>query len=162
METLGSHKPMNFKYVHLMSKWISGICSDATKFPLRYLGHTCFSLHLKCSTVVGKVISIFDCWYIHWRASLVAQMVQNLPQLRRSGSILGSGRSPGGGHDNPLWYSCLENSMDRETWQAAVHGITALDTTERLTLFYIHWRKSYILLWNWWVLLSITYSTCTQ
>ena len=70
---------MSFKYVHLMSEWISGICSDATKFPLRYLGHTCFSLHPKCSTVVGKVISIFDCWYIHWRASLVAQMVQNLP-----------------------------------------------------------------------------------
>ena len=31
-------------------------------------------------------------------------------------SIPGLGRSPGGEHDNPLQYSCLENSMDREAW----------------------------------------------
>ena len=40
------------------------------------------------------------------------------------GSIPGSGRSPGGGHGNPLQYSCLENSVDRETWQATVHRVT--------------------------------------
>ena len=39
------------------------------------------------------------------------------------GSIPGSGRSPGGGNGNPLQYSCLENPMDRGTWQATVHGI---------------------------------------
>ena len=39
------------------------------------------------------------------------------------GSIPGSGRSPGGGHDNPLQYSCLENSMDRGAWQATVHRV---------------------------------------
>ena len=38
--------------------------------------------------------------------------------------IPGSGRSPEGGHGNPLQYSYLENSMDREAWQATVHGIT--------------------------------------
>ena len=37
------------------------------------------------------------------------------------GSIPGSGRSLGGGHGNPLQYSCLENSMDRGAWRAAVH-----------------------------------------
>ena len=37
------------------------------------------------------------------------------------GSIAGSGRSPGGGHDNPLQYSCLESPMDRGAWQATVH-----------------------------------------
>ena len=37
--------------------------------------------------------------------------------------ITGLGRSPGGGHDNPLQYSCLENPMDRGAWQAAVPGI---------------------------------------
>ena len=37
------------------------------------------------------------------------------------GSIPASGRSPGKGHDNPL-HSCLENPMDRGTWQATVHG----------------------------------------
>ena len=38
-------------------------------------------------------------------------------------SIPGSGRSPGKGHGNPLQYSCLENSMDRGAWQAAVQGV---------------------------------------
>ena len=36
----------------------------------------------------------------------------------------GSGRLPGLGNGNLPQYSCLENSMDREVWQAAVHGIT--------------------------------------
>ena len=39
------------------------------------------------------------------------------------GSIPGSGRSPGGGNGNPLQYSYLGNPMDREAWQATVHGI---------------------------------------
>ena len=40
------------------------------------------------------------------------------------GSIPGLGRSPGGGHGNPLQYSWLENSMDRGAWWATVHGVT--------------------------------------
>ena len=40
------------------------------------------------------------------------------------GSIPGSGRSPGGGNDNPLQYSCLENPMDRGTWWATAHRVT--------------------------------------
>ena len=38
--------------------------------------------------------------------------------------ILGLARSPGGGHGNPLHYSCLENPMDRGAWQATVHRVT--------------------------------------
>ena len=38
--------------------------------------------------------------------------------------ILGSGRSPGEGNDNPFQYSRLENSKDRETWRAIVHEVT--------------------------------------
>ena len=41
-----------------------------------------------------------------------------------SGSIPGSGRSPGEGNDNPLQYSCLGNPMDRGTWWATVYGVT--------------------------------------
>jgi len=41
-----------------------------------------------------------------------------------SGSIPGSGRSPGEGNGYPLQYSHLENSMDRGDWQATVHGVT--------------------------------------
>ena len=44
------------------------------------------------------------------------------------GSILGSGRFPGEGHGYPLQYSCLENSMDRGAWQAAVLGVAKSQT----------------------------------
>ena len=40
----------------------------------------------------------------------------------------GSGRSPGGGHGNPLQYSCLENSVDRGPWQARVHEMAKSQT----------------------------------
>ena len=47
-----------------------------------------------------------------------------------AGLILGLGRFAGGGHGNPLQYSCLENPMDRGTWQAIVHRVTESDITE--------------------------------
>ena len=54
----------------------------------------------------------------NYRASQVALLVKNLPadagNLRDSGSIPGLGRSPGGGHGNPLQYSCLENPWAEE------------------------------------------------
>ena len=54
-------------------------------------------------------------------------MVKNPPgnaeDARDLGSIPGSGRSPGGGNDNPLQCSCLENHLDRGAWQATVHGV---------------------------------------
>jgi len=54
-------------------------------------------------------------------------VVKNLPasagDIRDMGSVPGSGRSPGEGRGNPLQYSCLENSMDRGAWEAAVHGV---------------------------------------
>ena len=39
------------------------------------------------------------------------------------GSVPGLGRFPGGGHSNPLQYSCLENPMDRGAWRAIVHRV---------------------------------------
>ena len=53
--------------------------------------------------------------------------VKNLPanagDLRKVGSISGSGRSSGGGYGNPLQHSCLEDLMDRGAWQATVPGV---------------------------------------
>ena len=47
---------------------------------------------------------------------------------RDLGSIPVLGRSPGGGHGNPLRYSCLENPMDRGAWRAVVHGVAKSQT----------------------------------
>ena len=47
---------------------------------------------------------------------------------KRHGSIPGWGRYPGGGHGNPFQYSCLENPMNREAWQATVHSIAKSQT----------------------------------
>ena len=61
--------------------------------------------------------------------SLVAQAVKNPPcSVGDLGSIPELGRSPGGGHGNSHQYSCLENPMDREAWQATVHGVTKSQT----------------------------------
>ena len=54
----------------------------------------------------------------------------NLGEVRGIDSIPGLGRFPGGGHGNPLHYSCLENPMDRGIWLATVHRVTESDTTE--------------------------------
>ena len=48
----------------------------------------------------------------------------NARAARDTGSTPGSGRSPGGGNDNPLQYASLGNPMDRGAWQATVHGVT--------------------------------------
>ena len=80
------------------------------------------SLHFKWLLACSE-----SCDHLH---SVVALVVKNLPanagDLRGSGSILGSGRSPGGANGNPLQYSCQGNRgnpMDRGAWWAAVLGV---------------------------------------
>ena len=51
---------------------------------------------------------------------VVKNTLANAGDARDTGSMFGSGKS-GGGHRKPLQYSCLENPMDRGTWQATVH-----------------------------------------
>ena len=53
---------------------------------------------------------------------------ESVCNAKDAGSIPGLGRSCGGGHGNPLQYSCLENPMDRGAWWAAVHGVTQSQT----------------------------------
>ena len=62
----------------------------------------------------------------------VALVAKNLPANARDlgdkGLIPGSGRSSGGGHGNPLQYSCQEHLMDKGAWWATVHGVTTSQT----------------------------------
>ena len=78
-------------------------------------------------------IQIANKCFKRW-ASQVALVVKNTPAdeggIKDTGSIPGSGRSPGIGNGYPLQYSCLENTMDGGVWQAMVHGISKSDTTE--------------------------------
>ena len=53
-------------------------------------------------------------------ALVVKNLTANAGDTRDTGSIRGSGRYPGGGHSNPLQYSCLENPVDRGAWRATV------------------------------------------
>ena len=65
-------------------------------------------------------------------ASQVVLVVKNPPanagDIRDTGLIPVSGRSPGGGHGKPLQYSCLENSRDRGAWWATVHKVSKNQT----------------------------------
>ena len=65
-------------------------------------------------------------------ASQVTLVVQNLPasagDVKDVGLIPGSGRSLGGGHGNPLQYSCLESPMGRGAWWAMAHRVTKSQT----------------------------------
>ena len=76
-------------------------------------------------------LTVTEPWEM-FRNSLVGNpggaAVKNLPasagDVRDAGSIPGSGRSPGGGHGNPLQYSSLETPLDRGAWRATVHRVT--------------------------------------
>ena len=59
---------------------------------------------------------------------VVTNLPANVGDLREAGLIPELGRSPGGGHDNPLQHSCLENPVDRGPWWATVHGVAKSPT----------------------------------
>ena len=84
------------------------------------------ALHSQCVPCVQPEINM--------NYSVVVLVGRNTPvsagDLRDTGSIPGLGGSRGGGHGNPLQYSCLENPMDRGAWQATVHSVPELDKIE--------------------------------
>ena len=118
----------------------------------------CFSiikllLFLFCSLFLRSKLLLFKLWCTSMRAFQVALVAKNPPanagDIRDADSIPGSGKSPGGGHGNPLQYSCLENPMDRGTWQATVHRVTKNQTRLRWlsthALFTISWSTTQFL-----------------
>ena len=68
--------------------------------------------------------------------------VKNLPanagDARDAGLIPGLGRAPGGGHGNPLQYSCLENPMDRGAWQDTIHRVAKSRTRLKPLSMHVH------------------------
>ena len=77
---------------------------------------------------VTEVYPSIAMWYVLFWSSHVALVVKNLPAKagdeRGTDSVPELGRSPGGGHGNPLQFSFPEDPMDRGVWRAMVHKVT--------------------------------------
>ena len=108
-------------------------CFTLLCFPIIFTGFLCvcyfYSLKLVLYAFKNSCILNYDS--SSKRASLGGSVIvyQQCRRHRRHGSIPESGRYPGGGHDNPLQYSCLENPLDRGAWQGN-HRVAESDTTE--------------------------------
>ena len=77
-------------------------------------------------------------------ALVVKNSHANAGDIRDTSSIPGSWRSPGGGRENPLQCSCLENPMDRGAWRAIVHRVTQSQTQLKWLGTHIHAKATYI------------------
>jgi len=84
-------------------------------FPEGYFALT--QLHFEETNWMGLLFSGLPQWLSSKESACSAEDAGGV------GSIPGWGRSPGEVSDNPLQHSCLENSMDRGTWWATVHGV---------------------------------------
>ena len=102
------------------------------------------------------------CYWVTWRirvfgtyrekgASQVVLVVKNpAANAGDAGSIPGLGRSPGGGHGNPLLYTCLENPMDRGVWQATVHRVPKSQTQLKWLSTHAFMQGENLSLCPWW------------
>ena len=88
---------------------------------------------LSCSSIAAKGFP---------GGSVGKETACNMGDAGDTDSIPGLGRSPGGKHDNPLQYSCLENSMDRGTWQATVYGVTKSQTRQSMQIVAQIWKST--------------------
>ena len=124
----------------LLSLLPFGALGPAQPYPLcSYLA----PLYVGWVTLVDRGLCVLLSFTNVWASQLVL-VVKNLPanagDIRKVGLILGSERSPGGGHGNQ--YSCLENSMDRGAWQATVHRVTKRGTQlKQLSMRTPHWQR---------------------
>ena len=81
-------------------------------------------------------------------ASLVAQIVKNLPAMQKTRVQSLGWEDPGEGNGNPLQYSCPENPMDRGAWQATVHGV-AKSRIRLCDYHFTSWGCQKVMAQNW-------------
>jgi len=89
---------------------------------------------------MAKIISPADLrlpWWLRGKESAC-----DAGAARVAGLIPGSGRFPGGEHDNPLQYSCLKNPMDRAAWRATVHRVRKRWTQLKRLSMHTRWSFS--------------------
>ena len=103
-------------------------CSHQVPLPMEFSRQEYWSV-LHCRQILSH-LSHQGSPHIYMVVLVAKNLPANAGDTGDMGLISGSGRSPGGGHGNPLQHSCLENPMNRGASQATVHSITESDMTE--------------------------------
>ena len=140
---------LNFPYISLLISPLYVATDPLFEFPESYSKlilvlyciygnvsfHVTLSIYLTLSfpppcvlKLFSMSVSLLPSWRKFHQYQLSRSHIWGLAWGLRQGDpglTLGSGRFPGEGNGNPLQYSCLENSMDREAWWAIVHGVTS-------------------------------------
>jgi len=78
----------------------------------------------KTFSLCASHTDMHNCKYICWGLPQWLSGKESACWAGDAGSVPELGRSPGRGNDNPPWYSCQENPMDRGAWQGTVYGVT--------------------------------------
>ena len=110
------HTPGNYKQL------LTAFNSFIKELIQYYLYHKITLTPTVMANVVHNVICYINVWDFPG-GSVVNNLLANAKDVGHAGLIAGSGRSPGGGNDNPFWYFCLGKPMDKGSWRATVLGV---------------------------------------
>ena len=118
--------------------WIQQTCINLVHWYLYIvLVQTCTLMCLHHNIQIPSIIHLIGTWYLYVWASQWLSGKESAYSARATGemgSIPGLGRSPAGGHSNPLQYSWLQKPMDKGAWQATIHWVTkSLSLIHRIT-----------------------------
>ena len=107
--------------------WLA-LCTDACKL-----------VSIKPVLLHNKAVS--NPWWVSQVALVIKNPPSNAGDVRDTGSLPGLGRSPGGGHGNPVQHSCLENPMDKGAWRAIVHMVAKSWTWLKWLIMYTAFKS---------------------